>query len=108
MRGSGTTTQQLKAALPGSLFIYCTRDTSYPKGILKRLERTDVTVRGIDALERVDTMTAQRYTDIVVDHAAPDTPNNHRAFRVLLSLCQKSNFDRIDLHEMIARSLESR
>lgn len=83
MRGTGTTTQQLKSAPTHSLFIWCTHDTHYPRSILKRLKRDDVTVLPITALDQVGGI-AGSFSAIIVDHATESTPNRHRKLALLM------------------------
>lgn len=105
MRGTGTTTQQLKAAPPGSLFIYCTRQVEYPKDLLKKMGRTDVTIQGVGVLDELY-MSAQRYTAIIVDHAVVSTPERHAMLVSLMRhACVSPNDSLMELHTMIANYL---
>jgi len=72
-RNSGRTTKQIHEAPPGSLYIWCARDTSYLRALVNAYGRQDLEITNIDTLRY--TADAHRvcqgriFPFIVVDHA---------------------------------------
>lgn len=87
MRGTGTTTQQLKSALPGALFITNTPSTEYHKILCNRLGRSDITLRNVQLLKQPEAVFNMKFSEIIVDHATPDTADNHRGYIAIVMSC---------------------
>jgi hypothetical protein len=89
MRGTGTTTQQIESAPPKSLFIWHHRELTYPKLLVRRLGRPDITVTGPEALtqEGYYNYHGCKFPAIIVDHFVADSFENHQGFVRLMDLC---------------------
>jgi hypothetical protein len=68
IRGSGRTTQQLQAAARGSVFIWCSRDTHYPKMLAEKIGRSDLIIVGPSWLEHG--WIGVEISGLTIDHAA--------------------------------------
>lgn len=69
-RGTGRTTQQMKAAPRFAVFVWCDRMLLYPKRLARKLGRNDLL---IVSLQWVDATVLQSYSlPVVVDHTARD------------------------------------
>jgi hypothetical protein len=110
MKATGTTTQQLKGAPQGALFIYNSDYLDYPKGLCKLIGREDVHVKGVHVLKDWHSLLGYEYSAIIVDHAVENTAERFEGFAKLLTKCvkdrQDSNF--IDLAENLARECRIR
>ncbi len=110
MRGTGTTTQQLKSAPEGALFIWCNNFTlNYPKSICSRINRPDIKVVGPHVLtsEGYPQLHGSQYSDIIVDHALEGTSEYHFGFARLMRQCiRKPEQGRIDVALNIGRCLK--
>jgi hypothetical protein len=73
MRGTGTTTQQMKAAPKNATYIWVHGDTYYPKQLAKELGRTDLKIVGPDWLTDYRFM-GLRDLEVVIDHATELSP----------------------------------
>lgn len=67
-RGTGKTTEQMKEAPEGAVFIWCNDNLWYPRDLAKRLQREDLRIKGISALDRFELYGLR--VPIIVDHAA--------------------------------------
>lgn len=67
-RGTGITTRQLAAAPLDAVFVWCNDDLSYPKMLVRQLEREDIKIVSPDWItdRRFE---GQHLTALVVDHA---------------------------------------
>jgi hypothetical protein len=66
MRGSGTTTRQIKDAPHGAYYVWVNYATSYPKKLAEKLGRTDLVFIGPDNIFEKLVGTEKQ---VVVDHA---------------------------------------
>lgn len=69
-RQTGRTTQQMKDAPHGALFIWCTGDTRYPKALARLLGRDDLQIVPLSFLSGPSGL-GRTFTGLVLDHAAP-------------------------------------
>jgi hypothetical protein len=71
-RGTGETTRQLQAAPRGATFIWVNGDTSYPQALAYALERDDIMIRPISALNPASSWWRGRpIVELILDHAMP-------------------------------------
>lgn len=68
-RGSGRTTKQLLEAPTGSIFVWCEDSTGYPRDLIKRLKRADISIMGRKALRDGGHRLAGAHSMIILDHA---------------------------------------
>lgn len=110
MRGTGTTTQQLKSAAKGALFIWCNQFTlNFPRSICYRINRPDIQVVGPDILTEQGycKLHGSQYSDIIVDHALEGTAEYHSGFARLMRQCLRNpEQGRIDVAENIGMHLK--
>lgn len=66
-RGVGRTTQQMRDARVGAVFIWCNDDLEYPRALAARLNRRDLQIIG--PLRGIETLYGRRRASVVVDHA---------------------------------------
>lgn len=67
-RQRGTTTQQMRHAKPGSIFVWCNHALDYPRELARYLDRDDLRVVGPDWLLVADNLRGMR-VPIEIDHA---------------------------------------
>lgn len=110
MRGTGTTTQQLKSAAKGALFIWNNNFTlNYPRTLCHKINRPDIQVVEPHVLtaDGYPTLHGSQYSDIIVDHALEGTSEYHFGFAQLMRQCiRKPEQGRIDIAENIGRHLK--
>jgi hypothetical protein len=110
MRGTGTTTQQLKSAAKGALFIWNNNFTlNIPKSICCRINRPDIKVVGPHVLtaEGYNSLHGSRYSDIIVDHALEGMSEHYFGFARLMEQCiRKPEQGRIDVANNIGKCLK--
>lgn len=106
MRGTGTTTQQLKSAPHEALFIYYRDDLSYPKSLCKKLNRTDIIVRGPRDLTNWEGLIGLQYPAVIVDHATEGTSERHFGFSKLLLWIRGDNKALVAIAESIYKHHE--
>ena len=68
-RGTGLTTQQMKEAPPGAVFVWCNGMLYYPQTLARKLGRDDLTVRPLSWLRLCNVM-GRDFSGVVLDHAA--------------------------------------
>lgn len=73
-RGEGRTTQQMKAAPKGAIYVWCNNHLHYPRQLSLALGRLDLTIVGPEWLKRK----GYTNTEVVVDHAAELTFEQQR------------------------------
>lgn len=75
-RQSGRTTEQMRSAPRGSMFVWCNDRLDYPRGLADSLGRKDLMiVAPIWLSERTIRSLDRRATPaIVIDHATPSSP----------------------------------
>lgn len=73
-RGKGHTTQQLKDAKLGALFIWCNSRIDYPKALARHLGREDIKIVSPSVLEcNGERLRGLTLPEIILDHACvPD------------------------------------
>ena len=81
-RGSGRTTDQMKNAPKGSIFIWCNCHIDYPKKLAKELGRDDLVIIGLDSLNDNGYFAGRYFTHVAIDHAAALTPEQIETFKV--------------------------
>jgi len=83
LRGKGRTTEQIRNAPLGAIFIWCNFDTDYPKMLAWELDRRDLLIWSRSILSNSDPLRGRRLKGIVVDHACLLTPDEHANLLVL-------------------------
>lgn len=69
-RGKGHTSEQMREAPRGALFIWCTVDVRYPKALARHLGRSDLEIVSPSILsEGAYRLRGRRLSGIIVDHA---------------------------------------
>lgn len=68
MRGTGTTTQQIKAAPKNATYIWVHGNTQYPELLARKLGRTDLKFVGPDWLTDYKYL-GLRDLEVIIDHA---------------------------------------
>jgi hypothetical protein len=68
-RGRGKTSQQMKEAPHGAVFVWCTGDLYYPKMLARHLGREDLKVKSFSWLQREEMYNLKPEIVVVVDHA---------------------------------------
>lgn len=68
-RQTGLTTQQMKAAPVGSVYVWCNSVTSYPKTLARDLGRKDLQIKPLSWLEPQNVY-GHNLASVVIDHAA--------------------------------------
>lgn len=84
MRGSGTTSKQMKEAPIDALYIWCNHDLFYPRELATRLGRLDLRIERPSFLSG-DAWRRLYFTDIVVDHATALNDEQRTAFNSIRS-----------------------
>lgn len=79
-RGSGQTTQQMQAAPPGAVFVWCNTILHYPRDLARHLGRTDLRIVSPSWVSA--SQMAGGKTPIAVDHAAYLTFEQRDAIRI--------------------------
>ena len=90
-RGSGRTTEQMKAAPNGAIFVWCSDATKWAKDKARELGRADLIVIGPRDLwyPYVDRLRGREYPAIVFDHAIRDVgldPEQWEGYQRLLNM----------------------
>lgn len=75
-RGTGRTTEAMRSAPRGSIYVWLHGNTKYPRDIADSLDRNDLIIVGIDWLDQ------RRYQGmelrgLIVDHAVDITPERY-------------------------------
>jgi hypothetical protein len=65
---SGRTTQQMREASHGAVFVWCNENIYYPVRLTYTINRRDIQVVPRSWF-RVDRLAGKRFTEIVLDHA---------------------------------------
>jgi hypothetical protein len=81
-RGSGRTTQQMKEAPHGAMFVWCNGHLHYPRDLARALDRRDLEIVSPEQLED-DRFRGRSLTGIIVDHAATLHGRQFEAIREL-------------------------
>jgi hypothetical protein len=69
LRGTGRTTDQIRAAPQGALFIWCGHDTHYPRMLAQREGRQDLLIVSRSALStNSERHRGAEYPAVVLDH----------------------------------------
>lgn len=85
-RGTGRTTQQMREAPQGALFIWPFEGSLYyPKHLARSIGRDDLKIVGVDSLDNYS-LVGRTYTGIILDHAANLSPKRHDLYLMLLPL----------------------
>jgi hypothetical protein len=79
------TTAQMKMAPPGSIFIWCTTDISYPKHLARSLGREDLQIWPSPKLDE-RYIRGRLFQSFVVDHAHP-IPTEDARLAYELAMC---------------------
>lgn len=70
-RQSGQTTQQLRRAARGALFIWCNEAVSYPKILAADIGRHDIQIERLSVLDHEgDRLRGRIWPEVIIDHAA--------------------------------------
>jgi hypothetical protein len=90
-RGTGRTSQQLKFAPQGAIFIWCNDRLDYPKCLIGRhwINRPDIKIVAPSWLD--DGWRGQRFTGIVIDHAAQLSSRHQALLREAQTRVQRGN-----------------
>lgn len=67
-RQTGRTTQQLKNAPQGAIFVWCNSHTYYPQNLARELGRSDIKIKPFSWLEERN-VRGLRGAHVVIDHA---------------------------------------
>lgn len=67
-RGTGRTTEQLRQAATGAVFVWCNGHLGYPRRLAAALSRQDLCIRGPDFFSEMGWL-GSRPGMVVVDHA---------------------------------------
>jgi hypothetical protein len=68
-RGTGRTTEQMKSAPVGAVFIWCNSNLAYPKGLAEKLGRQDLQIESPSWLS-FRNIAGREFVGVVVDHAS--------------------------------------
>lgn len=71
LRGSGRTTEQLRSAPKGAVFVWCNGGLAYPRKLARHMGRDDLTIVTAHsyAMGETDLLVKGSNRKIVVDHA---------------------------------------
>jgi hypothetical protein len=87
-RGKGTTTQQMREAPHGALFVWPVERLHYPRDLARTLRREDLTIVGPAAFRcGGERLFGQRFPAIVIDHACALSAEDWDTYRGLLARC---------------------
>lgn len=88
-RGSGRTSAQMLAALPCSVFVWCTGDMRYPRDLARNLGCADLRLAPPSWIY-MERYQGQEYSGVTVDHAAYELmgPQEYNRFMTLLREAQ--------------------
>lgn len=76
-RGRGTTTQQMREAPQGALFVWCTSNLRYPRDLARSIWRCDLVIVSGEGMWR---HLGKRFSAVVFDHACdPSNEENELA-----------------------------
>lgn len=81
-RQIGHTTQQMKDAPKGAVFVWCNSRIDYPLNLAKTLGRDDLVVRPLSWLEPRNVM-GRNFPGVILDHAAQPGSEGHAALHYL-------------------------
>jgi hypothetical protein len=81
-RQTGRTTQQIKNAVFGAVFVWVNSDIKYPTALAAKLGRHDLEVRPLSWL-KPQNVRGRRFSGVVVDHAAPFCSEAYAALSLL-------------------------
>jgi hypothetical protein len=82
-RGTGKTTQQMKSAPTGAVFVWCNAHLYYPRMLAKRIGRDDLQIQAPSWLE--DRWRGMKMTGLVLDHAAELTDRQWEGYQCALA-----------------------
>lgn len=71
VRQTGRTTQQLKDAPQGAIFVWCNGRVDYPQNIARDMGRDDIRIKPFSWLEERNIL-GLRDIKVVIDHATPE------------------------------------
>lgn len=87
-RRQGTTTKQMRGAPHGALYIWPVADLSYPKFLVRFIDRPDLIIAGPQALEDGRRLWAgHRLPVIIFDHACALSASDWEAYRNIEARC---------------------
>jgi hypothetical protein len=69
LRGTGRTTDQIKSAPVGAVFVWCDARVGYPAELARKCRRTDIDVRPLSWLHPKN-ICGRKFSGVIVDHAA--------------------------------------
>ena len=82
-RGTGATTQQMKEAPKGAVFVWCNWRTDYAIHLAQKLGRNDLQIESPTWLE--NGWRGVKLAGVVVDHAARLTPSQRDGYQAALT-----------------------
>jgi hypothetical protein len=86
-RQSGQTTDQMQAAPPHAIFIWCNDLTDYPRALARRLGRTDLQIEPLSGLDDGHRLRGVRAPALILDHAARLSGRQRCVFEHLGQAC---------------------
>jgi|SRR5690349_18994844 len=113
MRGTGTTTQQMKAAAHGALYVWNnTPGVDWCRKKAKFAGREDLQVVPVAVLDDSSYIHPTEYSEVIIDHAVEDIGNRHanvaRLMRMATNIVKiNPNIDGvIELHDRFAKEFK--
>lgn len=70
MRNTGWTSLQIRNAPRGAVFVWCNNHLGYVRDLARHLDRGDLEIVGLDALDVSSRLMGRNLSGIVLDHAA--------------------------------------
>lgn len=67
-RGTGITTQQMRAAPHGAVYVWCNSHLGYPKGLARAIGREDLDIRSPGWLT-CQNVAGREFSGVIIDHA---------------------------------------
>lgn len=81
-RGTGRTSEQMKAAPLGSIFVWCNGSLHYPVMLARKLDRRDLHIVGLDWIKS-GRWHGRTLDGLVVDHASRLTPEQWELAQII-------------------------
>jgi len=67
---TGITSEQIRSAKQGALFVWCNESLQYPRSLARALGRLDLKIVGPGILNDREQLRGQEWPEIIIDHAA--------------------------------------